>query len=98
MKPLNCAIEDGDHIEAVIKGGAINQDGNSIALTAPNVEAQEKVICQAWENAGVSPEDITYIEAHATGTSLGDPIEIAGLEKAFERFTERKQFCAIGSV
>ncbi|PGW17698.1 polyketide synthase [Bacillus thuringiensis] len=98
IKPLNCAIEDGDHIEAVIKGGAINQDGNSIALTAPNVEAQEKVICQAWENAGVSPEDITYIEAHATGTSLGDPIEIAGLEKAFERFTERKQFCAIGSV
>lgn len=67
-------------------------------MTAPNVEAQEKVICQAWENAGVSPEDITYIEAHATGTSLGDPIEIAGLEKAFERFTERKQFCAIGSV
>lgn len=98
LKPLNKAIEDKDHIYAVIKGSAANQDGNSIGITAPNSEAQAKVIMKAWEDAGVNPETISYIEAHGTGTNLGDPIEINGLQRAFRKYTDKKQFCGIGSL
>lgn len=98
LKPLYKAEKDGDSIYAVIKGSAINHDGTSVGLTAPNAAAQEEVIAKAWENAGIDPETITYIEAHGTGTKLGDPIEIEGLTRAFMRYTLRKQFCAIGSV
>lgn len=98
LKPLNKAVEDGDNIYAVIKGSSINQDGSSIGITAPNPKAQEEVIVQAWKDAGVEPETISYIEAHGTGTELGDPIEIDGIERAFRRFTDKKQFCAIGTV
>ncbi|WP_188068396.1 type I polyketide synthase [Brevibacillus brevis] len=98
LKPLKKALEDRDHIHAIIKGSAINQDGNSIGITAPNSQAQEEVICQAWEDAGIDPETITYIEAHGTGTRLGDPIEVEGITRAFSRYTKKKQFCAIGSI
>ncbi|MHB8064942.1 MAG: HAD-IIIC family phosphatase, partial [Ruminiclostridium sp.] len=98
FKPLCNAIKDNDNIYAVIKGSAINHDGTSIGITAPNAVAQENVIVAAWENAGVEPETIGYIEAHGTGTTLGDPIEIDGIKRAFSRYTDRKQFCAIGSV
>jgi len=98
LKPLSKAQRDGDHIYAVIKGTAINQDGNSMGITAPNAEAQSDVIAKAWKDAGINPETISYIEAHGTGTRLGDPIEIDGITKAFRRYTDRKQFCAIGSV
>ncbi len=98
LKPLYKAEKDGDPIYAVIKGSAVNHDGASVGLTAPNAAAQEEVIAKAWENAGTAPETITYIEAHGTGTKLGDPIEIEGLTRAFNRYTLRRQFCAIGSV
>lgn len=98
LKPLQKAKVDGDHIYAVIKGTAINQDGNSIGITAPNADAQADVIERAWKDAGVSAEDISYIEAHGTGTILGDPIEVDGISKAFSKYTSKKQFCAIGSV
>lgn len=98
LKPLEKAVEDRDNIYAVIKGSAINQDGQSIGIAAPNAEAQEEVIVKAWEDAGINPETITYIEAHGTGTKLGDPIEIEGIQRAFNHYTHRKQFCAIGSV
>lgn len=98
LKPLDRALADGDNIYAVIKGSAINQDGSSIGITAPNVLAQEEVILRAWEDAEIDPETISYIEAHGTGTKLGDPIEIDGITRAFSRYTERKEFCAIGSV
>lgn len=98
LKPLNRALADKDNIYAVIKGSASNQDGNSIGITAPNVEEQANVIIKAWSNAGINPETLTYFEAHGTGTKLGDPIEIAGIQKAFSKFTDKKQFCAIGSV
>lgn len=98
LKPLSKAIEDGDNICAVIKGSAINNDGASNGITAPNAKAQEDVIISAWEEAGINPETITYIEAHGTGTSLGDPIEIKGLTNAFGHYTDKKQFCGIGSV
>lgn len=98
LKPLAKALQDGDHIHAIIKGSAINNDGASNGLTAPNAEAQEEVIVKAWENAGISPETLSYVEAHGTGTVLGDPIEFKGLTSAFRRFTQKSQFCAIGSL
>lgn len=98
LKSLSNAVKDGDNIYAVIKGASTNQDGRSIGITAPNVLAQEDVIVNAWRDAGIDPETITYIEAHGTGTKLGDPIEIDGIQRAFGRYTDRKQFCAVGSV
>ncbi len=98
LKPLSKALRDRDNIYAVIKGSAINQDGNSIGITAPNVAEQANVIAKAWKNARINPETISYIEAHGTGTNIGDPIEIEGIKRAFSRFTKKKQFCAIGSV
>jgi len=98
LKPLQQAIRDRDHIYGIIKGSAVNNDGTSDGITAPNSRAQEEVICQAWQEAGIDPEAITYVEAHGTGTKLGDSIEIDGLTKAFSRFTQKKQFCAIGTV
>lgn len=98
LKPLHKAIKDGDNVYAVIKGSAINQDGNSIGITAPNATSQADVIEKAWNDARVNPETIEYIEAHGTGTKLGDPIEIDGLERAFSKYTDKKQFCAINTV
>ncbi|WP_167957198.1 SDR family NAD(P)-dependent oxidoreductase [Anaerosporobacter faecicola] len=98
LKPFDKAVEDEDSIYAVIKGSAYNQDGASASLTAPNPIAQEKVIVKAWKDAGIDPETISYIEAHGTGTKLGDPIEIDGIQRAFRNYTQKKQFCAIGSV
>ncbi|SFB07617.1 SDR family NAD(P)-dependent oxidoreductase [Clostridium frigidicarnis] len=98
LKPLYKAIKDRDNIYAVIKGSAINQDGSSISLTAPNAVAQEEVISKAWVESGINPETISYIEAHGTGTKLGDPIEVDGLKRAFRRYTKKTQFCAVGSV
>jgi polyketide synthase PksN len=98
LKPLTQAVADGDLIYAVIKGSAVNSDGRSLGITAPNSAAQEEVIKAAWRDAAVHPETITYIEAHGTGTKLGDIVEISGLEKAFQKYTNRSQFCAIGSI
>lgn len=98
LKPLSRAQEDGDHIYAVIKGSAMNQDGSSVGITAPNALAQEDVIARAWQDADIDPETVTYMEAHGTGTPLGDPIEIDGLTRAFRRYTDKRQFCAIGSL
>lgn len=98
LKPLSSAIRDGDNIYSVIKGSAINQDGSSIGITAPNALSQQEVINSAWEDADINPESISYIEAHGTGTKLGDPVEIHGITQAFRQKTNRKQFCAVGSV
>ncbi len=98
LKPLARAVADKDSIYAVIKGSAMNQDGSSVGLTAPNAAAQEEVILRAWHDAGVDPETISYMEVHGTGTKLGDPIEISGIERAFRRYTTKRQFCGVGSV
>ncbi|WP_455718114.1 SDR family NAD(P)-dependent oxidoreductase [Anaerosporobacter sp.] len=98
LKPLKAAVKDRDQIYAIIKGSAINQDGRSVNLTSPNPLAQEKVIIQAWKNANIDPKTISYIEAHGTGTRLGDPIEITGMNNAFRCYTTKQQFCGIGSV
>ncbi|MGL4106800.1 SDR family NAD(P)-dependent oxidoreductase [Clostridium sp. LP20] len=98
LKPLYKAINDGDNIYAVIKGTAVNQDGNSAGLTTPNPRAQEEVIVQAWKDAKIDLGTVSYIEAHGTGTKLGDPIEINGIQRALRRYTNKKQFCAVGAV
>jgi amino acid adenylation domain-containing protein len=99
LKRLQDAITDGDFIHAVIKGSAINNDGSAkVGYTAPSIEGQAGVIRAAQIAAGVPAEDITYIEAHGTGTILGDPIEISALTQAFRETTNHKGFCAVGSV
>jgi amino acid adenylation domain-containing protein len=99
LKRLEDAVNDGDQIYAVIKGAALNNDGSQrVSFGAPGVEGQSEVIAMAHALAGVDPETITYVEAHGTATPLGDPIELAGLTKAFRMGTEAKQFCGIGSV
>ena len=99
LKRMEDALRDGDHIYAVIRGCALNNDGASkVGFTAPSIEGQSRVIAMAQEASGVSPETIGYIEAHGTGTPLGDPIELAALTQAFRAKTHDKQFCAIGTA
>lgn len=99
LKRLSDAIADRDTIHAVIRGSAINNDGSLKAgYTAPSVQGQAEAIAEALEVAGVNPETISYIEAHGTGTEIGDPIEVAALTQAFHSLTDKKNFCAIGSV
>lgn len=99
LKRLDKAIEDRDHIYAVIKGFSVNNDGaNKISYHAPSVKRQTDVVVEAQEIADIQPETISYIECHGTGTKLGDPIEIAALKSAFARSTNKKRFCALGSV
>ena len=99
LKRAEDALADGDTIHAIIRGSAINNDGaGKVGYTAPSVEGQETVIAEALAVAGVTPDEIGYIEAHGTGTALGDPIEVAALTRAFRRGTQRHQFCALGSV
>ncbi len=99
LKRFDDALADGDRIWAVIKGFAVNNDGSAkVSYTAPSVDAQAEVIAEAQAVAGVHPETIQYIEAHGTGTNLGDPIEMAALNEAFKAATDRLHYCAIGSV
>jgi len=99
LKRLDEALADGDTIHAVILGSAVNNDGaDKIGFTAPSVSGQSAVVAEAHAAAGVHPEEISYIEAHGTGTRLGDPIEIQALTQAFRIHTQRSGYCAIGSV
>ena len=98
LKRLSDAVRDGDCIRAVIRGSALNNDGSDkVGYLAPSVGGQARVISEALDLAGVAPEDVSYIEAHGTGTLIGDPIEIAALVQAFGPEVQR-QSCAIGSV
>jgi polyketide synthase PksN len=96
LKPLSKARADGDHIYGVIRGTSVNHGGKTSGFTVPNPKRQAALIQEALDTAGVDARHISYLEAHGTGTSLGDPIELAGLGKAFAQ-TER-QYCAIGSA
>ena len=98
LKPLSRALAEGDRIYAVIRGGAINQDGRSNGLTAPNRRAQEAVLRDAYARAGVSPGQLDFIEGHGTGTQLGDPIELAALGAVLAEGREAGTKCAVGSV
>lgn len=98
LKPLSAAQRDGDSIYAVIRGGAVNQDGRTNGLMAPNPRAQEAVLQTAYARAGVAPEDVHYVEAHGTGTLLGDPIEAKALAAVVSARRDRAQPCLVGSV
>lgn len=98
LKPLEDAIRDNDYIYGVIKGSAINSGGESNGFTAPSLTAQMNVSEDALKDAGINPETVSYIEAHATGTVLGDPVEINALSKVFSKYTAKKQFCTVGTV
>jgi acyl transferase domain-containing protein/acyl carrier protein len=98
LKPLAAALAAGDHVMAVIEGSAINQDGGGGGLTVPNGVAQEALIRQALENAGVPPSAIDYVEAHGTGTKLGDPIELDALSSVFAPGRGQDSKLRIGSV
>lgn len=99
LKRLSEALADGDIIHAVIKGSAVNNDGSlKVSYTAPSIVGQAEVVTMALEAAGISPESISYIEAHGTATELGDPIEVASLTKAYRAHTDQTGYCAIGSV
>ncbi|WP_433574962.1 beta-ketoacyl synthase N-terminal-like domain-containing protein [Nocardia brasiliensis] len=99
LKRLSEAIADGDHIHAVLRGSAVNNDGRDRAgFTAPGVRGQFEVVRAAQHAAGVTPSSVTYVEAHGTGTRVGDPIEVAGLNQAFTDGNSREQPCLLGSV
>lgn len=98
LKPLKKAIEDRDHIRAVIRASSINHGGSTNGYTVPNPNAQAELIAETMEKASIDPRTISYIEAHGTGTPLGDPIEITGFTKAFRRYTNDRSFCSIGSI
>lgn len=104
IKRLQDALDDGDSIYATICGSAVQHGGKSTGLTVPNADAQASVIKKAYNDAGISMSTVTYIEAHGTGTKLGDPIEIDGLKKAFAESSISSQHivksnaCALSSV
>ncbi|HLP61991.1 MAG TPA: amino acid adenylation domain-containing protein, partial [Candidatus Deferrimicrobium sp.] len=97
LKPLPQAIEDNDHIYAVIKASGVNNDGSrKVGFSAPSIDGQAEAIAIVYRKAGIPPESISFIETHGTDTTLGDPIELAALKQAFN--TPKKGFCALGSV
>jgi amino acid adenylation domain-containing protein len=98
LKPLADAIADQDRIYGVLKGSFVNHGGRTVSYGVPNSTAQADLIAAALKRAGIAPETIGYVEVAANGSSLGDAIEINGLDQAFRRFTDKKQFCAVGSV
>ncbi len=98
LKRLKDAEADQDHIYGVIIGSGINQDGKTNGITAPSAKSQMDLERQVYEAHNIHPESITYAEMHGTGTKQGDPIELEALSSVFKEKTDRKQFCAIGSV
>ena len=99
LKRLSDAIRDLDHVYAVIRDGAINNDGaGKMGFTAPSIDGQVELLVEALERAGVSAAELTFVEAHGTATPLGDPIEVEALSQAFRHYTDKRQFCALGSV
>ncbi|PKF77851.1 hypothetical protein CW749_20140 [Vibrio sp. vnigr-6D03] len=99
LKRLDDAIKDGDKIHAVLKGSAISNDGKAkLGYTAPGKTGQKKAIEMALKKSGVDPKDIGLLEAHGTGTPLGDPIEVQAISEVYSTFDVPNQNCAIGSV
>jgi len=98
LKRYEDAIRDKDYIFATVLGSSVNNDGRSSNVGFPNPLAHTELFKKVWIKSGIDPRTISYFEAHGTGTKIGDPIEIQGISKAFEYFTQDKQFCALGSV
>src|SRR4029077_1195472 len=98
LKPLDQAVQDGDNIYGVIKSAVVNHGGRTAGFTVPNPKAQSNLILAALEKANLDARSIGYIEAHGTGTELGDPIEVSGLTNAFSAHHVEKQTCGVGSI
>ncbi|QHC26623.1 SDR family NAD(P)-dependent oxidoreductase [Streptomyces sp. GS7] len=98
LRPLRDALRDGDHVYAVVRGRSLNHGGRTGGFSVPNPQAQAELMADAFRRSGTDPATLGYIEAHGTGTSLGDPIEVAGLEKAFARSGTGEAGIPIGSV
>ncbi len=100
LKPYEKALTEGDQIYAVLKGSAVNHGGLAGGLTVPNPQKQADLLLSAWQDAKISPRNVSYLEAHGTGTPLGDPIELEGMRKAFSQCDDLEigAACAIGSV
>lgn len=98
LKRLSDAVRDGDHIHGIIAGYSINQDGKTNGITAPSAPSQTMLARELYDRFRINPSHISYVEAHGTGTKLGDPIEVQALSEAWAHYTDKKQFCAIGSV
>jgi acyl transferase domain-containing protein/enoyl-CoA hydratase/carnithine racemase/acyl carrier protein len=98
LKRLSDAERDGDHILAVIHGWGVNQDGKTNGITAPNPDAQTRLQQEIYDKFGIDPAAIQMVEAHGTGTKLGDPIEVDALKASFRKYTDKTDYCALGSV
>ena len=98
LKPLDAALEDGDYIWGVIKGSSVNHNGRTDSIMMPDARAVSDLVEAAWNDAGVDPETISFIEVNGSGTPLGDAVEFRGLKKAFAKHTRRKGFCGLGAV
>ena len=98
LQRLDDAIRDGNHVHGVIRGSTVNHCGHSQTITTPSVAAQRDAVLAAWADANLSLETAGYMEAHGTGTAIGDPVEIEALTQAFAQHTSRQGFCKIGSV
>jgi len=98
LRPLEAALRDGDTVHGVLIASGSNQDGRSNGIAAPSALAQRELLETVYEHNGIDPATISFVEAHGTGTPLGDPIEFEALNGAFRRFTDRRGFCALGSV
>jgi malonyl CoA-acyl carrier protein transacylase len=98
LKSYSQAVQDKDRIYGVIKGTGVNYDGNTNGISAPSSQSQASLEAAVYQKFGINPETISYVEAHGTATPLGDPIEVEALTEAFSKWTNKKHFCAIGSV
>ena len=98
LKRLDDAVADGDHIYGVIRGSGINQDGTTNGITAPSALSQERLERYVYDTFNINPGQIQMVEAHGTGTKLGDPIEFGALTHVFRHYTDKKRYCAIGSI
>lgn len=98
LKRLQDALDAGDHIHGVIRGSAINQDGASNGITAPSAASQQRLQRHVYDTFGIDPTQLQMVEAHGTGTILGDPIEASALTRSFRHYTDRTEFCALGSI
>ncbi|MCY7822955.1 amino acid adenylation domain-containing protein [Bacillus spizizenii] len=99
LKKAADAVKDGDHIYALLRGIGVNNDGaDKVGFYAPSVKGQADVVQKVMNQTKIQPESICYVEAHGTGTKLGDPIELAALTNVYRQYTNKTQYCGIGSV
>ncbi|MBV9677864.1 MAG: polyketide synthase dehydratase domain-containing protein, partial [Acidobacteriaceae bacterium] len=98
LKPLSAALRDGDRIHGLVRGSAVRCAGRSAGPTVPNPALETETLIDAWRDAQIAPETLTYLEAHGTGTKIGDPLEINAIKRAFATFTNKEQFCHLGTI